>query len=127
MENPLEQPEIELLLTDIYGLVQTGSRNLSGITGTIVGTNGATFQSGTVNSALYGQVLIAGDHGAYYVDVPGNGLSFTGTANAFSAFTMGMMFYRKFGFVRLFLIVDNGATFPESDIYILPPQNGDLP
>ncbi len=92
VENELEQPAIEFIATDVFGIVQTGKRNLSGLTATSYGPSVSTFQSGYTNVALFGQGLKTGPNGTLFIDVADDSLSFTGSSNNLTAFTMGAFY-----------------------------------
>ncbi len=89
----LEQPEIEFLTTDKFGIVQTGKRPIPGMMVDFRGSQIPTFQSNKVNSVLFGQALTSQGPNYVYIDAPGTSLQFTGNMAALDSFTVGTFVY----------------------------------
>ena len=85
----LEQPTIEFLATDVFGIVQTGSRPMPGLVAHYYGSPQPTFQSNFQLSPLFGQALLEDGNGWVYLDMPGDELSFSGSDTTITSFTMG--------------------------------------
>ena len=85
----MEQPTIEFLATDVFGIVQTGSRPMPGLVAHYYGSPQPTFQSNFQLSPLFGQALREDGNGWVYLDVPGDELSFSGSGTTITSFTMG--------------------------------------
>ena len=89
----VEQPDIEFLVTDKYGIVQTGKRAISGMDVYFRGTDLPTYKSNAVRSALYGQALQMKPYSYVYLDASGTGLRFTGSSSTVTSFTVGTYVY----------------------------------
>ena len=85
----LQQPEIEFLATNKFGLMPTGSRILNGLSVTTKGANPYTLQSGKSLSPLFGEALQVGLASGVYFDVADDSLSFSGSNSNVGPFTMG--------------------------------------
>ena len=115
--NTLEQPAIEFLATDLFGIVQTGSRIIPTLKVYFYGSPLPSFQSGKNLSALFGQALVSQDTGWVYLDSAGDELSFSGNTATLTSFTMGVYVYNENTNADLLLAIvphNNGNNDPLS-------------
>ena len=84
----MSRPDIEFLVTDKFKTIPTGARILTGLSATPYGEE-PNYNSGYTNSDIFGQALEIPTGATLYFDVEDDSLSFTGTSNAVTAFTMG--------------------------------------
>ena len=91
--NSLEQPQIEFLMTDKFGIAHTGKRTIPGLTVDFRGTQKPTFQSNRTLSTFFGQALYALMPNYVYIDAPGEELQFTGNSTVVTSFTLGTYIY----------------------------------
>ena len=89
----LEQPDLEFLLSEVFGVVQTGKRYLAGLSVKFKGSPGPTFKSNRSHSTLFGQGLFTARPGHLYLDIAGNGLNVGGTTTTVTSFTFGAFVY----------------------------------
>ncbi len=89
----IEQPELEFLATDKFGIVQTGKRIIPGMMVYYRGSDPPAFKSNITLSALFGQVYYTKAPNYVYIDCPGNELQFTGTTTLVGSFTIGTYIY----------------------------------
>ncbi len=103
-------------MSEKFQFIPTGKRQLTGLQATWKGSNGS-FQSGQVQSQLFGQALQVPTGSSLYFDVTDDSLSFTGTSSVVSSFTMGAFFWGpNLNNKVWFLIVPHNAAFT-SDLY----------
>ena len=86
----LEQPTLEFLLADKFGIIQTGKRPLQNLTARFVGQATLDFPIDLPNNELFGQAFSRRDTGYLYIDAAGTGLQFTGSTNQVTSFTVGL-------------------------------------
>ena len=89
----MEQPDLEFLATDIFGIMQTGKRVISGLSVKFSNTPVPTFESGQQLSSLFGQALYTNSPGYVYIDADGQDLQFSGNTSAVTSFTVGCYMY----------------------------------
>ena len=108
----LQQPEIELLVTNKFGFTPTGSRTLTGLTKELFGPNGYTLKSGLTLSPLFGEAVKIGTASGVHLDVTDDSLSFTGDSTSVGPFTMGIYVWGPFPYndFSWFLIVPHSLT-----------------
>ena len=85
----MERPSLEFLGTDIFRIVQTGSRPIPNLKVYFYGNPQPNFQSNKVLSKLFGQALRQEGLGWVYLGSAGNELSFNGATSSLTSFTMG--------------------------------------
>ena len=89
----IEQPAIEFLSTNLFGMAPTGSRSLPGLNVNFYGSPLPTLQSGYVQSPLFGQALQTVSPGWVFIDVTGDELAFSGLTGSLTSFTMSTYVY----------------------------------
>ena len=89
----LEQPTLEFLLTDKFGIVHTGKRPLQGLTARFVGQVALDYPINLANNELYGKAFRRANSGYLHIDAAGTGLQFTGSTYQMTSFTNGVYLY----------------------------------
>ena len=89
----MAQPEIEILATDKFGIIQTGKRLIPTLSVAMRGSPLPTLKSNYSLSDLFGEAATVTTPGYIYMDAAGTELQFTGSSNTVSSFTMGTYVY----------------------------------
>lgn len=82
----LESPAIEILATNLFGIVHTGRRLIPNLQVTTFGTPNLNSYE---HSKLFGKSIYGTSKNWVLVDSPGDELSFTGNTSTLTSFTMG--------------------------------------
>ena len=114
----LEQPLLEFLATDKFGIIQTGKRELIGLKVSFRGNPQPKLKSNEVFRPLFGQALKTQSPGFVYIDAEGNGLQFTGSTYKMESFTVGFYVHvskEKTDNIIWSEVVIHGFYFPYGD------------
>ncbi len=112
----VQQPEIEFLATDVFGLIQTGSKKIANLTSTYLGPMVLSFYSNEMLSPLFGTSIQASQAGCILFTSAGNELALTGNQNTSEPFTMGAYFHlpTTYSDCAWTLVVKNASQLPNN-------------
>jgi len=91
--NRLERPTLEFLATSVFGIVQSGSREIPNLKVTPRSSAKVTLHSKRSRTPLFGEALKTVSPGFVYLDAPADELSFTGATDLLGSFTLSAFFY----------------------------------